>query len=79
MVFYNMSIAKIFLISILNPRSYIWVKVVIIKETPKAILIMFDGRKEWFPKVWILRIKRSYNSHAIRIKMSQYHWEKNFY
>ena len=79
MVFYNMSIAKIFLISILNPRSYIWVKVVIIKETPKAILIMFDGRKEWFPKVWILRIKRSYNSHAIRIKMSQYHWEKKFY
>ena len=26
-------------------HNYIWVDVFLIKETPKAILIMFDGRK----------------------------------
>ena len=64
---------------VLYPKTYMWIDVMLIKETPKAILIMFDGRKEWLPKAWILRIKRNYNSHAIRIKISQCHWEKNFY
>jgi hypothetical protein len=49
---------------------------------------MFDGRKEWMPKAWILRIKRNRknSSHyesavadeAISIKISEYHWAKKF-
>ena len=67
----------------LHPRSYLWVDVILFKETPKAILIMFDGKKEWLPKAWILRIKRSKSkpghcerSEAISIKISEYHWAK---
>lgn len=70
-----------------NPHAYLWVDVILIKETPKAILIMFDGRKEWLPKAWIVKIKRSRNksrhcearsAKAISIKVSEYHWAKKF-
>lgn len=71
-----MSIAKIFLISILNPRSYIWVDVVIIKKTQKAILIEFDEKKAWLPRAWIVRIKHNLGINVVKIKISQYHWEK---
>jgi len=59
-------------------HTYIWVDVLLIKETPKAILVMFDGRKEWIPKAWIARIKLNKNSGGVRIKISEYHWAKKF-
>ena len=59
-------------------RTYIWIDVIFIKETPKAILVMFDGRKNWLPKVWILRMKKNKNSDIIKIKIFQYHWAKKF-
>jgi len=61
--------------------TYIWVDVFLLKETPKAILIMFDGRRIWLPKAWIVRIKRNRHceqSEAISIKISEYHWAKKF-
>jgi len=68
----------------LYPEPYIWADVFLLKETQKAILIMFDGRKAWIPKAWILRIKR--NRHygpqkgkVISIKISEYHWAKKFW
>ncbi len=65
---------------LLNPpygfHTYIWLGVLLIKETPKAILIMFDSRKIWLPKTWILKIIRDKNSHTARIKISQYNWAK---
>jgi len=57
-------------------HAYIWVDVCIIKETPKAILIMFDGRKIWLPKAWIVRIKRNCHRETSSIKISEYHWSK---
>ena len=48
-----------------------------ISETPKAMLIIFDGRKAWIPKVWIVRIKRHGNG-SIKIKISDYNWSKKF-
>jgi len=57
-------------------HAYIWVDVFLVKETPKAILIMFDNRKIWLPKAWIARIKRNKNSSGVRIKISEYHWAK---
>lgn len=42
----------------LEPRTYLWVDVVFIRETPKAILIIFNGRKAWIPKAWIARTKQ---------------------
>ncbi len=73
---------------VLENRSYLWIDVVLVKETPKAILIIFDGRKAWIPKAWIYRIKRNKGrrviasepqaSEAISIKISDYHWAKKF-
>lgn len=50
---------------VLEDRSYLWIDVVLIKEAPKAILIMFDGRKTWIPKAWLCRIKRNKGHHVI--------------
>ncbi|MFH1338700.1 MAG: hypothetical protein ABIH40_02500 [Candidatus Omnitrophota bacterium] len=58
--------------------TYIWQDVFLIKETPKAILIMFGDQKTWFPKVWILRIKKEKKKNIIKIKISLYHWAKKF-
>ncbi len=57
-------------------HNYIWLDVLLIKETQKAILIKFDGREIWLPKAWILKIKRDKHSHTARIKISLYHWAK---
>lgn len=39
---------------LLYPRhDYVWIEVTLIKETPKAILIEFDGKQAWLPKAWI--------------------------
>ena len=71
---------------ILEPRTYIWVDVTFVTETPKAILIIFDGRKVWIPKVWLCRIKCKKSHYVIAnppkagevisIKISEYHWAK---
>ncbi len=58
--------------------DYIWIDVVLLKETPKAILIMFDEQKNWLPKAWIAKIKRSRTNNAIKIKISEYYWSKKF-
>lgn len=61
----------------LDPRTYLWVDVDLVRETPKAILIVFDGRKAWLPKAWIARI-RQLGGRSIEIKISEYHWAKKF-
>ncbi len=60
---------------ILEPRTYLWIDVVFVRETPRAILIIFDGRKAWLPKAWIARIKRK-GDRTIKIKISEYRWAK---
>ncbi len=71
-----------------NPDTYIWVNVLLIKETPKAILVMFDGKKGWLPKAWILAVKRNKanlrhcepsKGEAISIKISEYNWAKKLW
>ena len=72
----------------LESRTYLWANVVFVRETPKAILITFDGRKVWIPKAWIYHIKRNKGhrvianpakrGEAISIKISDYHWSKKF-
>ena len=63
--------------AILEPKRYIWMDVILVCETPKAILIIFDGQKAWIPKAWIARIKGS-RDRSIKIKISDYHWAKKF-
>ncbi|MCK4860076.1 MAG: hypothetical protein KAS87_05920 [Candidatus Omnitrophica bacterium] len=58
--------------------DYVWVDVVIARETPKAILVIFDNKKVWLPKAWIIKIKRDKGSNKTRIKLSEYHWTKKF-
>ena len=73
---------------VLEPRTYLYVDVDLVRETPEAILIIFDGRKAWIPKAWICRSKRkkghrviaspAKRGEAISIKISEYHWAKKF-
>jgi hypothetical protein len=72
-----MSIAKTLLIGLLNPKTYIWVDVLLINETKKAILIEFDGRKSWLPKGWITRMKGNRDAN-IKIKIAEGCWVKKF-
>jgi len=58
-------------------ERHIWMDVELITETRKAILIRFDGRKEWIPKVWISSCKRG-KGRFIKIKISESHWAKKF-
>jgi hypothetical protein len=62
---------------IIYPTTYIWVEVIYVRETKKAILIEFDDRKRWIPKAWIARIQRN-GGRSIKIKMSDYDWTKKF-
>ena len=64
---------------VLYLQTYIWVDVFLIKETPKAILVVFDGKEIWLPKAWVIRVKRSKASRAISIKISEYNWAKKAY
>jgi len=74
--------------AILEPKRYIWIDAIIIRETPKAILIIFDGRKAWLPKAWLRHIRRRLDRRviasppkagdAISIKISEHHWAKKF-
>ncbi|MCK4829974.1 hypothetical protein KA005_80385 [bacterium] len=59
-----------------NPQEYTWIEAALIKETPKAIKILFDGKEIWLPKAWILRIKRNQHSRIIGIKIFLWHWAK---
>ncbi|MCG2711445.1 MAG: hypothetical protein L6416_03865 [Candidatus Omnitrophica bacterium] len=63
---------------ILYPKNYIWIDVFLIHETRRAILIKFDGKKAWFPKAWILKIRPSKDSKAVKIKISESHWAMKF-
>ena len=60
---------------IIEPKTCVWVDVTPISETPKAILIVFNGRKAWIPKAWIVRIKQNIGR-SIKIKISDYHWAR---
>ena len=73
---------------ILVPTRYLWINVILVRETPRAILVVFDGQKAWIPKSWLRRIKLK-KSHsviasppkageAISIKISEYHWARKF-
>lgn len=75
---------------ILEPERYLWMDVILVEETPRAILIIFDGRKAWIPKSWLRRIKRNKSLYVIgarllaidsllarqiiSIQLSEYHW-----
>ena len=62
-------------------HQYIWVDVIIVKETRKAILIEFDGRKAWLPKAWIIGYRCLGRPRArcyVSIKISLYNWAKKF-
>ena len=43
-------------------KNYIWVNITVIRKSQKAALIMFDKRKVWLPRSWIVRIKRDRQS-----------------
>lgn len=72
--------------SMLKPKKHLWIDVFRVKETSKAILVIFDGRKIWLPKSWISRIRRKIchyviagpteTGEAISIKILDYHWAK---
>ncbi len=62
---------------VLETRTYLWVDANLVRETPRAILIIFDGQKAWIPKTWIARLKRNENN-SIKIKISNYRWATNF-
>jgi len=60
--------------TLLYPKTYFWIDVLLIKETQKAILIEFDGRKIWLPKAWIIKITKDQHANAAKIKISEYLW-----
>ena len=64
--------------NLLYPKTYFWIDAFLLKETQKAILIEFDGKKAWLPKAWIVKIKRIKDSYVIRIKISEYNWANKF-
>ena len=59
-----------------NPQDYLWIEALLIKETPKAILIEFDGKQTWLPKAWIVKVGRNEAHNVIKIYISQYFWAK---
>jgi hypothetical protein len=65
--------------NLIYPKTCFWINAFLLKETRKAILIMFDGNKVWLPKAWILRIRRIKDNNAIRIKISEYYWIMKFF
>lgn len=62
---------------ILEPKKHLWIDVFWVRETPKAILIIFNGRKAWIPKSWIARIKQN-GDRSIKMKSLDYYWAKKF-
>ena len=41
-----------------TPTTYIWVDVIIITETRKAVLISHNNRTAWIPKAWIVDVRQ---------------------
>jgi len=73
--------------NVMYPQKYIWMDVILLKETRKAILIEFDSRREWVPRAWVVSIRHAplslrapnkVRGAAISIKISEYHWAKKF-
>jgi len=64
--------------NLLYPQKCIWIEVFLTHETRKAILIKFDSKEEWFPKAWILKIRSSKDSKAVKIKISESRWAMKF-
>lgn len=61
--------------TLLYPKAYFWIDILLIKETEKAILIMFDGNKIWLPKAWIIKIRHAkQDNKTISIKILEYYW-----
>ena len=73
-----MSIAKTIITDLLNPKTYIWIDALLTRETKKAVLIEFDGRKIWLPKAWIVRIKCYRTNNTAKIKISERYWTIKF-
>ena len=70
--------------TLLYPKTYFRIDVLLIKETQKAILIEFDGKEIWLPKAWIVKINRKrhckkQSDEIIYIKISEYHWVAAIY
>ncbi len=64
---------------IITPNiEYIWAEVTLPKETTKAILVTFDGRKRWLPRSWIRRIKQTKRTGIISIKIEIHRWCSKF-
>jgi len=61
----------------LEPKKHLWIDVFWVRETPKAVLVIFDGQEAWIPKAWIVRIMRNGDG-SIKIKISDYNWAKKF-
>jgi len=59
-----------------NPQKYVWIEARLLKQTPGALKILFDGKKIWLPKAWIAQIKRDKAHNMIKIYISQYCWAK---
>ena len=59
-----------------NPQEHIWITATLIKESPKAIKILFDGKEIWLPKAWILHIKRNRHSRSVSINITLSYWKK---
>jgi len=49
----------------------------LVKKTRGVVLVKFDERRIWMPKVWILRMKQT-GGDVARIKVSEYDWAKKF-
>jgi hypothetical protein len=61
--------------------DYIWVDVLLVHETRKAVLIEFDNRKAWLPKGWVIGYRcldKCGDMYHISIKISLYNWAKKF-
>jgi hypothetical protein len=58
--------------------DYIWQEVTLLKQTPKAMLITFNNKKEWVPKAWILKIKPTTHPGTVKIRISEYNWNRKF-
>jgi len=73
------------LLNTLSER-HIWMEVELIAETRKAILVRFDNRDAWIPKIWIVATKARKSgitrptklAKKSSIKISETHWAKKF-
>jgi len=48
-----------------------------IYETPKAILLEFNNKKEWLPKKWLVA-REDLENKQVKIKVFESQWSKKF-